>query len=419
MRSKRLFVCAMAVLVAVLCSGNVWAAGFQLFEENASGIGNAYAGSAAVADNASTIFFNPAGMTKLQAREVSFGLSVVKPSVDFTNTNSGRTVPVNPPSPPYPPNLFGTDSGTNGGDAGGWNFIPNGYLSWKLTKDLYAGIGLSAPFGLATEYDSSFLGRYQSIKFSIETYNVNPSLAYRVNDMVSLGVGVSWQRMKAEYTRQATAASQVKVELDNDAWGWNVGALFQLAPATRLGVSYRSAIWHSLEGNFSGALNEPAKADVELPAMAIVSFTQGLGASWELLGDVSWTGWNSVDKLQLVKTNTGALAQTLDLNLRDAWRAALGANYKVNEAWKLKFGVAFDQTPVHDTEHRPVSLPDSNRTAVATGVQWKPTKASTLDFGVEYLFMQETDINNSSNGFVKGDYDNNALILGCQYSMSF
>jgi long-chain fatty acid transport protein len=415
MRGKRLVVCAMTAMVAILCSSSVWASGFQLFEQNASGIGNAYAGSAAVADNASTIFFNPAGMTKLQAREISLGVSAVQPSIKFSNT--GSTTPL-----AFTGGATAPASGTDGGDAGGWNFLPNGYLSWALTKDLYAGIGFSVPFGLATEYENNWYGRYQSVKFSVKTYNVNPSIAYRVNDMISLGFGVSWQKMEAEYIRQALPTAQVTLKADGYAWGWNAGALFQLAPATRLGVSYRSAIKQALGGDFSGAANEPASADMKLPDMAIVSFTQGLGNRWELLGDLSWTGWSSVDKVNILKTNTNSLAQTLDAGFTNTWRAALGANYKVSEAWKLKFGVAYDQTPVPDAQLRMVSLPDSDRKAVATGVQWKPGKASALDLGVEYLFMKATEIDNNQNparGIVKGDYSSNALILGAQYSMSF
>ena len=422
MRGKRWVVYAVTVMVTLLCSSYAGAAGFQLFEENASGIGNAYAGSAAVAENASTIFFNPAGMTKLQAREISLGVSAVKPSIKFSNTGS-----TNPTGWPIP-TTTGAATGNDGGDAGGWNYLPNGYVSWAMTKDLYAGLGISVPFGLATEYDSNWYGRYQAIKFKIETLDVNPSLAYRVNDMISIGFGVSWQRMKGEYIRQASPVAQVALNMDDAAWGWNAGALFQLAPASRIGVSYRSAVKHALSGDFSGAVNEPANVDMKLPNMAIVSFTQGLGVSWELLGDVSWTGWSSIDKVGIYKTTTGALAQTLDANFRDTWRVALGANYKVSEDWKLKCGVAFDQTPAPDADHRLTSLPDSDRTAVATGVQWKPSKASALDFGVEYLFMKATDINNNqtsanplnNRGTVKGDYSsNNALIMGAQYSMGF
>ncbi|MCX5830901.1 MAG: OmpP1/FadL family transporter [Deltaproteobacteria bacterium] len=426
MRGKRSFICAVAFLAALLCSGNVWAAGFQLFEQNASGIGNAYAGSAAVAENASTIFFNPAGMTKLQAQEISLGLTAVKPSIKFSNT--GSTIPV-------PAAVYGPNTGTDGGDGGGWNLIPNAFLSSVLTKDLYVGLGISAPFGLATEYESSFWGRYQSIKFSVETLNVNPSLAYRVNDMISIGVGANLQNMKAEYISQTISGIQGTLKADDYAWGWNAGVLLQLAPATRLGVSYRSSVKHTLKGTLSTssplptpplppgsntAANAPATGDIELPDTAIVSFTQGLGSRWELLGDISWTRWSSVEAVNIYNVTIGATVKKLDTQFKDSWRAAFGANYKASEDWKFRFGLAFDQTPVPDAEHRMVSLPDSDRIAVATGVQYKPTKNSALDLGVEYLFMKATDINNSSAGLVKGDYsNNNALILGAQCSMSF
>jgi long-chain fatty acid transport protein len=313
-------------------------------------------------------------------------------------------------------------TGTDGGDAGGWNYIPNAYLSWALTKDLYAGIGLSVPFGLATEYDSDWYGRYQAIKFSIKTYNVNPTIAYRVNDKVSLGFGLNWQRLEAEYIRQATPTAQVKLKADDDAWGWNVGALFQLSPSTRLGLSYRSTMAYTLDGDFSGALNAPAKADIKLPDTAILSVTQGLTDRWELLGDISWTGWSSLDTVDIINKTTGAVSQQLIAKFQNTWRAALGTNYKLSEAWKLKFGIAYDESPVPDAQRRLVSLPDSNRTAVAAGVQWKPGKASTLDVGLEYISMKGTDIENDQNptrGIVKGSYDSSALILGAQYSMGF
>lgn len=415
-KRKSLILCVIPALVTLLFAGYAGASGFQLFEQNASGIGNAFAGSAAVAENAGTIFFNPAGMTKLQARELSLGVAAIKPSIKFSN--NGSTNPL----------AFGGGSatGTDGGDAGGWNYIPNAYLSLALTKDLYAGIGLSVPFGLATEYDSDWYGRYQSIKFSIKTYNVNPTIAYRVNDKVSLGFGVNWQRLEAEYIRQATPTAQVKLKADDDVWGWNVGALFQLSPSTRLGLSYRSAMAYTLNGDFSGAVNDPAKADIKLPDTAILSVAQGLTDRWELLGDISWTGWSSLDTVDIINKNTGAVQQQLIGKCTDAWRAALGTNYKLSDAWKLKFGIAYDESPVPDAQRRLVSLPDSNRTAFAAGVQWKPGKASTLDVGLEYVSMKGAEIENNQDspaalaqGLVKGSYNSSALILGAQYSMGF
>lgn len=423
-------------LIALAFSGTASAAGFQLLEQNASGLGNAYAGSAAVAENASTIFFNPAGMTQLQAREVSLGGTIVQTNFEFTDSGSsvGR--------------LAGTGDGGNGGSTG---FIPNAYMSWALSNDWYVGFGLGAPFGLRTEYNDVWVGAAQSRSFDIKTINLNPSVAWRANDRVSLGFGLNWQRVEAEYIRTvgtgstlsgATAvfpASTVKLTLDDDSWGWNAGALFKLAPATKLGVSYRSAIKYDTTGktettgpsaalNAGGSVN--TKASIKMPDSLILSLVQGVGDRVELLGDVSWTGWSSIPKVDIVRTSgaaSGTIAQTLETDFRDTWRFAVGANYKLDEAFKLKFGLAYDQTPVKNAEHRLTSLPDNDRTWFSAGVQWKPSKTTALDVGAAYLYVKDTQINNDqrstdqtkNRGLVKGTYEDSAFLLGAQFSMAF
>ncbi|MBS0372700.1 MAG: outer membrane protein transport protein [Proteobacteria bacterium] len=417
----------MPLLALGLASGQAAAAGFQLLEQNASGIGNAYAGSAAVAENASTIFFNPAGMTQLKDREVSVGLTAVRPTFKFSDRGSSAGV------------LGGAG---NGGDAGSWAFLPNAYLSWALSKDLYAGVGLGAPFGLITKYDDPWLGGAQAIKFDIKTYNINPSLAYRLNDKVSIGGGVSIQRIEVDYRRQATvtaaalAATHGTFSADDVSLGWNLGALFTLSPTTKVGVSYRSEVRHKLEGDLkvdgpaagaSAALTTgSAKANVDLPATFILSVTQKLDERWEMLGDLSWTGWSSIPKVDIVRTSgllNGVAVQTLDTDFRDTWRYALGANYRYSDTLKFKFGVAYDQSPVRDPQHRLVSLPDNNRTWFTTGAQLKVNKDSAVDVGVAYLYVPESHIDNNQTaqgrGQVTGVYDARVWILGAQYSMAF
>jgi len=428
-------------LMAVAFAGSASAAGFQLLEQNASGLGNAYAGSAAVADNASTIYFNPAGMTQLQAREVSVGGALVKTSFDFKDNGSSVGT------------LAGSGNGSDGGTTG---FIPNAYMSWALSKDLYIGLGLGAPFGLKTEYDDDWVGAAHSITFEIKTINLNPSIAWRANDWLSLGFGVSWQRVEAEYVRKVATgvvgvpafnvfpASKVKLSLDDDSWGWNAGALFKLAPQTRLGISYRSTIKYETEGDIkttgpSAGLNAvgsvDAKAEIKMPDTFIVSLAHGINDRVELLGDVSWTGWSSIPKVDIVRASgaaSGTVAQVLDTDFRDTWRFAVGANYKVDDALKLKFGLAYDQTPVQDAEHRLTSLPDNNRTWFSAGAQWKLNKTTALDVGAAYLYVKDAEIDNdqsqtamtaaaqaANRGTVKGTYDNSAWLLGAQFSMAF
>lgn len=413
-------------LVPPLCMGlgssAAFAAGFQLLEQNASGLGNAYAGSAAVAENASTIFYNPAGMTQLKAHEFSAGLTAIGTSFKFSDRGSSVGL------------LAGTG---NGGDAGGWGVVPDGYLSWALNNDLYVGVGVGAPYGLKTEYGSPWLGAAQSTRFDVRTYNINPSMAFRVNDTVSLGFGLDWQRLMAEYLRlvavnnPTNATSPLKLNMDANAWGWNVGALFNVTPTARVGMSYRSAISYDLKGNIevsgpsaatNAALSGGANASLKVPDIFILSATQQLSDKWQMLGDLSWTGWSSIPKLDVLRAS-GALAQTLDTDFRDTWRLAVGASYQYNESMKLKFGIAYDQTPVKNETTRLVSLPDNDRTWLSFGSQWVPTRGSTVDLGISYLYMSDPSIDNNQaaqgRGRVTGNYNNSAWILGAQYSHAF
>jgi len=425
-------------LVLGLFSSYASASGFQLTEQNASGLGNAYAGSAAVAENASTVFYNPAGMTQLQSREFSGGLAAITTSYKFSNGSSNT----------------GLLSG-NGGDGGGTGFVPNAYLSLALTKDLYVGLGVGAPFGLKTEYDNPWTGAAQSHKFEVKTMNVNPSLAYRVNDKVSLGLGLNWQKLDAQYVRTAgvgpvpgapsqsnpfsgvpTQLSTADLNLNDNAWGWNIGGLFTVSATTKVGVSYRSAIQYHATGSvnvsgnpvaaFDRATSSNVKADIKLPDTFILSVTQKLNDKWEMLGDLSWTGWSSIPKIDIIRTSgvqNGAIAQTLATDFRDTWRVALGANYQYNDTWKLKYGIAYDQTPVKGADTRLVSLPDNNRVWFSAGAQWKPSKATTVDIGAAYLYVKDGQINNnqltSLRGLVNGTYQDSAWILGAQYSQAF
>jgi long-chain fatty acid transport protein len=174
----------------------------------------------------------------------------------------------------------------------------------------------------------------------------------------------------------------------------------------------------------ASALSSSAKADIKLPDTFVFSVTQGIGDNWEVLGDISWTGWSSVPYVDIVATsglNNGRTVQTLDTKFNDTWRFALGANYKLNEQVKLRTGIAYDNTPVPDAQHRLASLPDNDRTWLSVGAQYKPTKASALDVGFAYLFVKDAPINNltASGGLIRGTYSDSAWILGGQYSMGF
>ena len=231
------------------------ASGFALLEQSTSRLGTAFAGTAAAADDATTVFFNPAGMTELEAPEGVVTASGIDIGSEFRNDSSASA--------------FAQPLGGNGGDAGDWNFVPAAYFVLPAGDALAFGIGVNAPFGLKLVYEDGWLGRFQALRSEISTLNVNPSIAYRIGKRLSLGAGINYQRLDAELTnavnysavvaqgvQQLVAAGQLppatgaavvaanagleggaRVRGDDDAWGFNVGAAFDLSDQTRLGLT--------------------------------------------------------------------------------------------------------------------------------------------------------------------------------------
>lgn len=429
-RSHGATIKVLAVAIGAVGSTASHAAAFQLLEGNASGLGNAYAGSAAVAEDASTVFFNPAGMTLLPGRNVAFSVDLVRPSAKFDN--QGSTVPP------------GQGIGGNGGDAGDWAAIPAGYMSWQLTDRLFAGLGVGAPFGLKTEYGADWVGRFHAVKSEIKTVNINPSIAFKVNDVLSIGVGVNFQRIDADLTNLVTnpglagSLASGRIKGDDTAWGWNAGLMWQLSDTTRLGAAYRSKMDYKLEGTarFTGlnatgnivatALNAgrggDVTADVELPDTATFSVVQKISDRWTMLGDISWTGWLTLQDLTVNRVD-GVNVTTEELRWRDTWRVAFGGTYAYTDALSLKFGLAWDQTPVRDTTRLP-RVPDEDRVWLSLGLQWRPNATSAVYVGYAHLFVKDAKVNNDGGsallkGTLVGEYENSVDILGVQYSTRF
>ena len=391
-----------AGLVLAGCTQLAHAAGFALIEQNASGLGNAYAGQAAAATDASTIFFNPAGMTMLPDRQLVLAGHLIKPQAEFTGTS--------------------TIGGGDGGDAGGLALVPNAYYAFRLTPDVYLGIGMNAPFGLKTEYDPTWAGRTQAIKSELKTVNLNPSIAWKASDALSLGAGVSLQYAEATLT-SASAAGLVTIKGDDYSWGFNLGALWQLSEATRIGLAYRSEVDHTLEGTvpFSGlpANNGPVTADTTLPDSASLSLFHKLNDRWDLMADVSWTGWSDFYELRIVRTN-GALVGLTEEKWDDSYRYSVGVNYRLNDKLTLRGGLAFDETPVSDT-YRTARIPDQDRTWIAFGAQYRLSPKSMLDVGYAHLFVKDARINKTETGPVTltGTYDASVDILSAQLTLNF
>src|SRR4030067_103308 len=289
MKFKRTDLCVFVAGAMLAISGTAAASGFARIEQSGSGLGNAFAGGAASAEDASTIFFNPAGMSRLNGKQVVVAVHAIKPSVKFSGTG-----------------LPGTDMG---GDAGSLALVPNAYFAMEVNPAMRVGLGINAPFALQTEYDPLWVGRAHAIKSKIETVNLNPSVAYQVNDAMSIGAGINYQHITGELTSFAGAAGTSTVKGSDSAWGYNLGLLYNVNPQTRLGFSYRSAINYTLSGDvaFSVAtvLNGPVTLDIKMPDSLSVSVFHTLDDKWDVMGDLSRTGWGTFKQLGVIRT-TGA-----------------------------------------------------------------------------------------------------------------
>lgn len=422
---------ATAVAGALLAlSGNAAAAAFALIEQS-SGLGNAFAGGAAAAEDATTIFFNPAGMSRLHGKQVTVAGSFIQPSAKFSDTGS-TGAPLQ-------------TAGGNGGDAGGLALVPNTYMVMEQDAALRFGLGINVPFGLQTEYDPTWIGRFQAIKSKIQTINLNPSVSYQVSNGISLGAGLNYQHISGDLTAavnySAAAGGALGAGLEgvssmtgsDSAWGYNVGALVDVTPATRIGVAYRSRIKYTLNGtvtfsNVPAALaTSPALAngDVTLPitmpdSFSISAFHQ-LSDKWDLMADATRTGWGVLQQLKVDRTD-GSNVQTAQHNWKSTWRVAVGATHHYNEQWLARVGVAYDKTPVPDA-YRTARIPDSDRTWLAIGGQYKLSQAGTLDFGYAHLFMKDASIANDQTatgaGNLVGTYSNSVNIVAVQYAYAF
>ncbi len=449
--NKTVVSCSVACALLAM-AGGASASGFALIEQSASGMGNAFAGGAAVAEDASTIFFNPAGMSRLSGKQIAVAAHAIRPSAKFTGSAAGLA----------PLQTAGIG---NGGDAGSWALVPNAYFAMEVNPQTHIGLGLNAPFGLQTNYDANWMGRFQGVKSKIQTINLNPSVSYDVSDKVALGLGVNYQQISGEltsminYSGAAYAAGFAAGGLagaggalaavggpgkqglstltgKDSAWGYNLGALIKVSPQTRIGIAYRSKVKYNLSGSVSFA-SRPAFLNAALPDQAVTlaitmpdSFSLSgfhqMDDKWDFMADATWTGWSVFRQLNVLKTTGASLSTPTPENWKDTWRVSVGTNYHYNEQWTARAGVAYDQAPVSD-QFRTVRIPDNNRFWLSLGGQYKPGKESAFDFGYSHLFVSNSTLNQSAvanpdlagKGYLTGSYNNSVDILSMQYTHNF
>ncbi|MDX1572529.1 MAG: OmpP1/FadL family transporter [Methylophaga sp.] len=414
-------------------ASTVHAAGYALIEQSITGLGRAFSGSAAVADDASTIFFNPAGLTQLDSAELNLGMNFIAPYAKFDN--NGSSLPNGTP-------LNGSDSG----DAGENALVPNFYYAHPVNDKVVLGLGIGAPFGLVTEYGDNWVGRYHARKSDLKTININPSIGFKASEKLSLGAGINLQYADIELSQAVdfgagvgapqTLDGQAKVLADDWSWGYNLGLTYQLTDATRVGVSYRSKITHDLKGkgkfrvpndptaqavaSGGGFQNGDAEGQVTLPESVSLAVHHQINNQWAVIADASWTRWSQFDELRIesdVQRLNSEKAQDWD----NAMRYGLGLEYQHNEKWAWRAGVAYDESPVPNAQRRTPRIPDTDRKWIAFGASYAYSENLIFDAAYAHLFMSDSKIDdrNEQDYRLVGEYRTHVDIVGVQMRWLF
>ncbi len=436
MSCQRTFLSAAAAVL--LATAGAQGAGFAIIENSASGMGSAYASGGAAAEDASTVWFNPASMTQIKGVSIVAAMNYIAPKADFTNDGS----------------TFADGSPLTGPNADGGMpaLIPTLYATGQLTDQVFLGISMNTPFGLGTKYDDDWVGRYHAVETDLLTININPAAAYKINDRWSVGGGISVQYVYVKLTSAidfgglmgAPGTADGFGDLDGDnaddlSLGWNVGVLYTPESNTRISLAYRSKISHHVTGDADFTV--PASAapivsaglfkdtgltsDVDMPASASLSAFHSFG-TFDLMGDVTWTQWSLFKELRIKYDNAKQPDSVTTENYQDQWRLAVGGRYHVDKTLVLRAGLAYDGKAVKNEHYRTPRIPDNDRTWVSLGLGYRFSELFGMDVGYSHLFVAETPIDNEFESSadplkhrLKGNYDSSVDIFSAQLTMKF
>lgn len=467
-----------AIVAASLLPTLAMASGYKLNEQSAAGMGTAHAGRAAMAEDASVVFYNPAAMTELDRAQMTAGFTYINGYGDF----DGSSV-----------NAAGTSSDVEGYDNGGnylgESFIPFFYYSRPINDKLSVGLGVFTPFGTKTNYGDNFAGAAFADETSLVSLEIAPTFAYKINDQLSIGGGIDIVYMEGLLSKATDLIpynpgqpalsnpnysgfeSQFEVSGDDWGYGWNFGAYYKLSEATTLGFTYRSEIEITLEGDaeletedgnltfFTGTgfatlptRKQAAEVPLTTPASATLAVTHQFNDQLLLQAGATWTGWSSFQNFDVLATENIAnpadpsggfadgFADTSDLaklggdyighideRWVDVWAVAFGGTYQLNDKLALRAGYAYDQSPVRD-EFRTARVPSSDRQWVTVGAGYKVDQDLSFDVAAGYLFMYPMDLNEVNKNVdntqkdaasVTGEYEIDVFGLSAQVNYKF
>lgn len=418
-------------IASFLVTGNAVSGSFSLYTESSpAAIGNYAAGIAASAQDASTGWYNPAGLVLLPSAQAVIGGVGIFPRSKLTGTSTYQSQVVPGTYTSYQQNFDGLQGAENA-------FVPSAHLALPLTPDVAFGLSLLSPFGLTTSWGENSPVRYQATDSKLTTVDIAPELAARVWDNFSVGLGIDLEYARVTFDSvlgspallsltpfsPTTYDSSSKNKGNSFGVGFHAGAMLLLQEGhTRFGVNYQSEVSQKFHGSsrLRGRLAAPlplsplsdpnseywvhslSSNTIDLPQIVTLSGYHDVNDCLALLGSVVYTGWHSLSDIQLnqiaaTSPLTGPIqaVSTSILDYRDAWRFAVGANYKLNPQWMLRVGGGYDETPTRNS-HRDVRIPDSNRWALAAGAHFQANGNAGVDVGYSHLFADgQARINNT------------------------
>lgn len=420
--------------IAVACglittSASVNAAGFQLAEYSATGLGRAYAGEAAMADNASAQWRNPAMLTYLEGTQISVGGIYVNPNVDVQGTTT----------------FAGNDIKAQSEDFAHDAVIPNFYISHRYSDQLAVGFALGTNYGMETDLGTEFAASHFGNQASVISKEANLNIAYQILPQLSIGGGVRYVMGEGHFGATAPARNALTLsqgttlkymEGEDEAWGWQIGTAWQINQQHRIGFAYKSAVKLNLAGyatglGFDAALmnaRDNGTMSLELPATAELASFHQLNDKIAIHASINWTDWSSFEKLEAQLDSYGT-KMVKEENWEDNYRFAFGATYQLDSKLALRTGIAYDTSAVSD-KNRTITIPETDRTWLSFGASYEVSEQFTLDGGLTYILAKDAPIKESRGytsdntaqdvgGEFVGEVTGNIWLIGVQANYTF
>jgi long-chain fatty acid transport protein len=407
-----------AAVAGIAIAGSAAASGYALREQSALGQGASFAGVTARGDDPSMLFFNPASMAWLPGLQTTITGGGIFPQVEADRASGRRATA-----------LGGTAiGGSFGGDIASDAFLPASYVTLALGQQWHVGLGITSPYGLVTKYDADFVGRYHGLTSSLRTINITPTVAWRPSETFAIGAGLQIQYADARLSSATDYASvlatrgirvtpgsldgRTTISGDDTAIGWQIGAQWRPLPGTSLGLSFRSAIFHELEGDarFEGVptalrgtfRDSGGRARLTTPESLSFGVSQAIGDRFTLLAGAEWTNWSRFRNLT-VQFDNGLPNNVTEQRWRDSVFLSIGGEYRATDAVTLRAGFAWDQSPVRD-ENRTPRIPDANRYWFSAGISWAVTPSVTVSAAYTHIIGDTADIQLASGGPTSPDF---------------